>query len=372
LTRGAPAAFVRRASFNPKKRGAVVAAALFVAGFCLLTGVMLGWGFRHLPREKWQFLASLPSVRQPDGCWYGVNLTYYGFFNANAYVLATALAICLLAALGIPFTGFFWIVAVLLGVCAPASKLIARLVEKKKHTFSVGGAAFVGILGGPPLVWGVGRVLEAKMGFELPLAATLAALAIAYAVGEGVGRLACISFGCCYGKPLSRTHPLIRRLFGSYNFVFQGATKKIAFADGLEGEPVLPVQAVTAILYCAAAVVGLALFFGQWYRAAFLEAMVVTQVWRFFSELLRADYRGAGRISKYQVMSLAAAAAGVLLVLLCPPSIVAADIRAGLRVLWQPGVLVFLQVLWLVIFIYTGKSQVTGAKIHFHVLQDRI
>jgi hypothetical protein len=372
LTRGAPAAFVRRASFNPKKRGAVVAAALFVAGFCLLTGVMLGWGFRHLPREKWQFLASLPSVRQPDGCWYGVNLTYYGFFNANAYVLATALAICLLAALGIPFTGFFWIVAVLLGVCVPASKLIARLVEKKKHTFSVGGAAFVGILGGPPLVWGVGRVLEAKMGFELPLAATLAALAIAYAVGEGVGRLACISFGCCYGKPLSRTHPLIRRLFGSYNFVFQGATKKIAFADGLEGEPVVPVQAVTAILYCAAAVVGLALFFGQWYQTAFLEAVVVTQVWRFFSEFLRADYRGAGRISKYQVMSLAAAAAGVLLVLFCPPSIVAADIRAGLRILWQPGVLVFLQVLWLVIFIYTGKSQVTGAKIHFHVLQDRI
>jgi prolipoprotein diacylglyceryltransferase len=349
-----------------------VAAALFVAGFCLLTAVMLGWGFCNLPREKWQFLASLPSVRQPDGCWRGVNLTYYGVFNANAYLLATAVGICLLAALGIPCAGFFWIVAALLGVCVPASKLIARLVEKKKYTFSVGGAAFVGILGGPPLVWGLGQVLGARMGVELPLAATLAALAIAYAVGEGVGRLACISFGCCYGKPLARTHPLIRRLFGNRGFVFQGATKKIAFADGLDGEPVVPVQAVTAILYCAAAAVGLALFFGQCYRASFLEVVVVTQLWRFFSEFLRADYRGAGRISKYQTMSLVAAGAAVPFALLCPPSVAAVDILAGLQSLWRPGVLVFLQALWLFAFLYTGRSQVTGARIHFHVLQDRI
>ena len=349
-----------------------MAAALFVAGFCLLTAVMLGWGFCNLPREKWQFLASLPSVRQPDGCWRGVNLTYYGVFNANAYLLATAVGICLLAALGIPCAGFFWIVAALLGVCVPASKLIARLVEKKKYTFSVGGAAFVGILGGPPLVWGLGRVLGARMGVELPLAATLAALAIAYAVGEGVGRLACISFGCCYGKPLARTHPLIRRLFGNRGFVFQGATKKIAFADGLDGEPVVPVQAVTAIVYCAAAAVGLALFFGQCYRTSFLEVVVVTQLWRFFSEFLRADYRGAGRISKYQTMSLVAAGAAVPFALLCPPSVAAVDILAGLQSLWRPGVLVFLQALWLFAFLYTGRSQVTGARIHFHVLQDRI
>ncbi|HSM73717.1 MAG TPA: prolipoprotein diacylglyceryl transferase family protein, partial [Desulfobacterales bacterium] len=213
---------------------------------------------------------------------------------------------------------------------------------------------------------------QAHMGVELPLAATLAALAIAYAVGEGVGRLACISFGCCYGKPLSRTHPLIRRLFGKCSFVFQGATKKIAFADGLDGQPVVPVQAVTAIVYCAAATIGLALFFGQWYRAAFLEVVVVTQLWRFFSEFLRADYRGAGRISKYQTMSLVAAGAAVPFALLCPPSVAAVDILAGLRSLWRPGVLVFLQGLWLFAFFYTGRSQVTGARIHFHVLQDRI
>jgi hypothetical protein len=33
----------------------------------------------------------------------------------------------------------------------------------------------------------------------------------------------------------------------------------------------------------------------------------VTQVWRFLSEFLRADYRGSGRISAYQVMALFAA-----------------------------------------------------------------
>ena len=349
-----------------------MAATLFVAGFSVLTGLMLFWGFSRLPRENWQFLVSMPSVRQADGGWQGVNFTYYGLFNANAYLLATATGMCLLAALGIPFVGFFTIVAALLGVCVPASKLIARLVEKKKYTFSVGGAAFVGILCGPLLVWGAGQVLAPRMGFQLPVAAVLAALAIAYAIGEGVGRLACISFGCCYGKPLAQAHPLVRRLFARFSFVFQGKTKKIAFADHLDGQPVIPIQAVTALLYSTAAVVGLILFFSQHYRAAFLEAVVVTQVWRFFSEFLRADYRGAGRISKYQYMSLAGAAAAVPAALFSPPSMVPADVLFGLHALSQPGALIFLQLLWIGTFLYTGRSQVTGAEIHFHVLRDRI
>jgi prolipoprotein diacylglyceryltransferase len=91
---------------------------------------------------------------------------------------------------------------------------------------------------------------------DLPLMPVMAALATAYALGEGVGRLACISFGCCYGKPMDQVHPLLRRLFARHAFVFTGPTKKIAYADGLDGREIFPIQAVTATLYCAAALAG--------------------------------------------------------------------------------------------------------------------
>ena len=139
----------------------------------------------------------------------------------------------------------------------------------------------------------------------------MAALAAAYALGEGIGRLACISFGCCYGKPMDEVHPLLRRLFAGRAFVFTGATKKIAYADGLQGREIFPVQAVTATIYCAAALIGVYLFLKGYFRAAFLVPLLATQLWRFVSEFARADYRGRGRISAYQKMALAAAAYGL-------------------------------------------------------------
>ena len=41
----------------------------------------------------------------------------------------------------------------------------------------------------------------------------LAALAIGYILGEGLGRLACLSFGCCYGKPLDQCGKVVSILF---------------------------------------------------------------------------------------------------------------------------------------------------------------
>ena len=44
----------------------------------------------------------------------------------------------------------------------------------------------------------------------------------------------------------------------------------------------------------------------------------------------------------------------------------------GLRVFWNPLMLLFFQALWLAAFIYTGRSEVTGATIEFHVHAHRI
>lgn len=52
----------------------------------------------------------------------------------------------------------------------------------------------------------------------------MAAMAVAYTLGEGLGRLGCISFGCCYGKAIDTCHPLVRRIFSKTPFIFKGAT----------------------------------------------------------------------------------------------------------------------------------------------------
>jgi prolipoprotein diacylglyceryltransferase len=200
-----------------------------------------------------------------------------------------------------------------------------------------------------------------------------AAIAIAYAFGEGLGRMACISFGCCYGKPLSTSSELLRRLFTGRGFVFLGNTKKIAYAGGLEATEVIPIQAITAVFYAVCGLTATALYLSAHHTGAFLLATIATQGWRSFSETMRADYRGEGRISTYQIMGII----GVLYAiaasfLLAQGSHLLPDLSTGLKSLWSPALILFLQGIWTLIFLYTGRSTVTGATLSFHVHHDRI
>jgi hypothetical protein len=59
--------------------------------------------------------------------------------------------------------------------------------------------------------------------------------------------------------------------------------------------------------------------------------------------------------------------------MLFPPiKTLAAELSAGIETAWQLLVLLFLQTLWLVVFVFFGKSMVTGAEISFHLHHDRI
>src|SRR5258706_8872254 len=101
--------------------------------------------------------------------------------------------------------------------------------------------------------------------------------------------------------------------------------------------------------------------------------LVFTQGWRIFSETLRADYRGTGRISAYQVMGLLAVFFAAALSYFVPADAnVAAELSAGIETAWQPVVLLSLQALWVVVFVMFGKSTVTSAEISFHLHHDRI
>jgi hypothetical protein len=261
----------------------------------------------------------------------------------------------------------------MLGCCVPASRLVARIVEKKAHTFTVGGAVFVGILVTPAVILLINRTIGAALAFHIPLMPAYAAIAIAYAFGEGLGRLACISFGCCYGKPLADSSEFLRRLFSGRGFIFFGGTKKIVYAGGLEATEVIPIQAITAVLYSVCGLISAGLFLISHHTTAFLLATVVTQGWRSISETMRADYRGEGNVSAYQIMGVIGVVYAVAVTLLyAQGSTGLPDLQAGLKSLWNPALILFLQGIWLLIFLYTGRSTVTGATLSFHVNRDRI
>jgi len=349
-----------------------------IATFILVSLVILltayfWWGFKVLPGERWQIVASVPVSRTEQGGWIGVNFTWYGLLTANAYLVSVAVLLVLMGAVGVPPIGTAILTVVMLCCCVPASRLVARIVEKKAHTFTVGGAVFVGILITPFVIALINSTVGEVLAFHIPVMPAYAAIAIAYAFGEGLGRMACISFGCCYGKPLATSSELLKRLFAGRGFVFFGSTKKIAYAGGLEAIEVIPIQAITAVLYAVCGLTAAGMYLSSHHTGTFLLATITTQGWRSFSETLRADYRGEGTISAYQIMGMIGVAYAIAAAcLLAHEPVVQPDLSAGLKNLWSPAMILFLQGLWILIFLYTGRSTVTGATLSFHVHRNRI
>ncbi len=346
---------------------------LFIAALAVLFALLFGWCFKYLPGERWQIMASVPVKKIAPGEWQGLNVTYYGLLNANAYALAVSILFILTGAIGVPLPMTFTMVSVILLCCMPASRILARLIEKKAYTFTVGGASFMGLLMAPLVLWVMNGALKMIMADSLNPMPFMAAMAVAYAFGEGAGRLACISFGCCYGKPLSQCTGALQTMFRRCSFVFSGKTKKIAYESGLDGQKVIPVQAMTAVLYVVIGLAGIHLFLQARFTAAFLLAVLGTQGWRVLSEILRADYRGKGRMTVYQIMGLGAMVYAVFITAVTPagPQPVV-NLIDGLRSLWHPGMILFLIFLWFFSFIYTGRSRVTGSLVTVYVHRDRI
>jgi hypothetical protein len=345
---------------------------LFVSTIILFLAPLYIWCFKALPQERWQIICAIPIRKMVDGSWQGLNLTYYGLFNAVSLCAAVALVFILTGAAGIGFTIFAVVTTVLLAFCLPASRMIAGWVEKKPNTFSIGAASFLGIVLGPWLVLSMEKVAGRWMGINFDTMAMMSALMVGYALGEGIGRLACISFGCCYGKPIDQMPQWVQRYLSWATFRFTGRTKKIVYAHHLEGKRIFAVQAVTAVLYSATALIGALLFLNGIFAWAFFVCLFVTQGWRFLSEFLRSDYRGDRKISVYQIMSLLTIPYGLLIPFLFPNSGHVVDLLSGLRAIWNPAVFLFLQVACVIMFLRTGRSQVTGSALSFHVHSDRV
>ena len=345
---------------------------VFLFGFGFILANLLGWGFKHLPGERWQMLAVVPMRKGLENIWQGANLTYYGFFIATSQLISLALLVILLGSLNISIAGVAPAIITVLIFSVPAARIMAMLVEKKRHTFTIGGASFIGILLAPwaIIVWD--RLLVSYH-CCLPTIPVLAAMSIAYTLGEGLGRLGCISYGCCYGKPVKECSPFYQFLFNKVSFIFYGETKKVSYESELAGERLIPIQAITCVVYTLGALIGSFLFLRGFFTAALLMTVILTQLWRVLSEMLRADFRGFGKISAYQKMGMVSVIYMATVVFLLPAgSAATASINAGLLTLWNPAVILGLQLLWLVFFITFGRSTVTSSTVAFTLLRDRI
>ena len=342
---------------------------LFVLGCAACLAVVLLWSFRYLPEEKWQIIAAVPVKKDETGFWHGVNLTYYGFLVASAQSVAVSMFFVLMGALHVSHSDLAILSIGLLFVCILASKILAKIVEKKLNTFTVGGASFVGIILAPLILW----IFNGLFHKFVPMLPFLAAVSVAYALGEGIGRLACISFGCCYGKPLSKIHPFLASFLKHICISFEGKTKKISYEAGLDNTEVVPVQAITSILCVSVGLLGTYLYLNEKYDLAFVLSIVVTQGWRFFSETLRADYRGKGKVTVYQWMSIIAILVAIGFQVYLPQSMQnQPELLKGLRQLWNPAWIIFIQVLWVAVFLYLGRSRVTSSTLAFNVRHDMI
>lgn len=345
---------------------------LFLSGLGFILAHFLGWGFKHLPGERWQMLAVVPVRKGGDNHWTGSNLTYYGFFIATSQLISLTLLLILLGAMGLSIPSTMLAILLVLACCIPAARLMAMLVEKKRHTFTIGGASFIGILLAPWSIQLTNTMLD-SIEFQLPLIPVLAAMAIAYTLGEGLGRLGCISYGCCYGKPLKECNKILQLLFNRANFIFYGSTKKVVYEAHLAGEKLIPIQAVTCVLYTLGALIGSYLFLIGLFTPALIFTIALTQLWRIFSETLRADFRGFGSISAYQKMGMVSVLyiLGVVYFVHAAPY-VDPEILDGIGVLWNPFVILGLQLLWLVFFFTFGRSTVTTSTISFELIRKHI
>ncbi len=345
----------------------------FVIGLAAGLLALISWGVRYLPAERWQMIAAVPIAKMADGSWRGLNLTFYGFFSATGTTFGALLFLLLLASTGVPAVVSLVLLVCVLGACVPASRLIAGVVERKQNTFTVAGATFVATIVLPLLAIFAARLAPRLLHRNIPALPVVAAAVIAYVLAESIGRLACLSFGCCYGVPLRDASPRIARLFQRHPVVIEGATKKASYASGLSGEPLVPVQTLTSCVFALSGIAGLALFLCHSFRLAALIPMIASCGWRVASEWLRADHRGTSRISPYQVMTLISMVyLGILVMLLQTPQNTAPEIMVALHQFVSVPTIVLVQLLWVVLFLYYGRSRVTGSNLTFHVVSDRV
>jgi len=343
---------------------------LFITTLSLLVFFLVYIGIRYFPSERFQFLATIPYKPLSEGKWFSLNITFYGLFNAIAYTIGSMVVAVLLLSVGVTFFEIALIMVIIFLICIPASKIIAYIIEKNKTGFTVGGAVFIGVLVSPLAIY-LGLFLSSnKSNFTLLFLPIISAMAIGYIFGEGVGRIGCLSFGCCYGKSVDELKSrILKKFFSRFYTIYTGRLKKAQYASNLCNKKTVPVQSIGIILYNFTGLIGVYLFLKGNFYGALIVTVFVSQIYRFFSEFLRDDYRGEGKISPYQKMALL----NVIVVLIYSvifknngysPLI---DLNYALQKIFEIKTIIFFILIFAITFIYTGVSTATYSIVTFRL-----
>ncbi|MCX8084594.1 MAG: prolipoprotein diacylglyceryl transferase [Calditerrivibrio sp.] len=344
---------------------------LFLAVLALFLTILSYIGIKYFPHERFQFLFAFPYKKLSNGSWLSLNITFYGLFNAIAYTTGSLLGVILMLSVGLKPIQILVTLFLIFVICIPASKLIAKSIEKSKSGFTVGGAVFVGVLISPVAVFVAS--LYGDWNWAQMLLPTISSMAIAYAVGEGIGRLGCLSFGCCYGKAVDDiNHPLLRSFFERFYTIYTGRYKKASYSSNLCNKKTVPVQAAANIIYSIVAFLSIIAYIYGFFVLSTLLVTYTTQLYRFFSEFLRADYRGEGRISTYQKMALLNMLIISFYVFLVNADNPKPDINNALDQLSNGWFILSLIIIFCTTLVYTGVSTATYSIINFRLSSKAI
>ncbi len=100
---------------------------------------------------------------------------------------------------------------------------------------------------------------------------------------------------------------------------------------------------------------------------------MTSQAWRVYSETFRADYRGPGRLTAYQVMAAISVAPRALAPFLLPDqTLLRTSLAEEFGILWDPEAIFAVQGIWIALFLCMGRSTQTWSDLRFRVRTDRI
>ena len=240
-------------SFN---KGNTMNDLLFLSGLGFILVHLLGWGFKHLPGERWQTLV-VGTIKDGDDHWLGSNLTYYGFFIATSQLIALTLLLILLGAMGLSLPGTILAILLILACCIPAARLIAIRSRKSATPLLLGSllcrhpASTMAIqFSSPYSTWVNPTTSHSRLGGYVH----------SLYPGRRAWQARLHQLWLLLWQTAQRVQQVLQSLFTRINFIFYGATKKVAYEGRLAGEKLIPIQAITCVLYTLGALIGSYLF----------------------------------------------------------------------------------------------------------------
>ncbi|MFH0976294.1 MAG: prolipoprotein diacylglyceryl transferase family protein [Spirochaetota bacterium] len=337
---------------------------LLLTAITVMSCVIWYFSFTRFTHERYQVLFCFPTEKK-ENSWSGFCITWYGLIISLSFTFSFIIFVFLMGSSGISYLSVVIPVLISVAIGVLASKLLAERIEKTKATISVAAAMFTSFLLIPPSFFIYGKIFSET---PIPVMIVLSSISIAFAFGEGYGRIACISFGCCYGKPVDKTGWFLRRIFHRMNFTFRGGLKKASYAGNLEGSPLVPIQGITSIVNVLTGITGIVLYYHGNFSSTLLTVIISLSAWRILSEQFRIDNRGSGKISAYQIMSLFNIGYSVFIsVALYSANPLLPDFEKGINAVLSREIFPVSIVIFSILLIFYGKSKVIFPEIKLKV-----